>query len=366
MQSYDVVIIGGGPAGAAAAITLKKYAGLQVAIIDRGQPDDYKAGESVSPSLFHLLKYLQVDEQALQDAYLLSYGHAAAWGSDVLVTRDMIFSGQGNGVHLNRVKFDALLLQEAARAGVALYQPAQLMQLQKADEWYIELQQHEQSVSLTARYVIDCSGKNGYVVKQQHCAVHKEDQLVGLYAYYNTAHLPVTLPHQTLVETTAHGWYYLSPLPQQKVAVAFITDADIIKQLNLNHADQWLAMGMQTKHIAGILQQLQQPEAFRHYAIHSRVANLPAADNWIAAGDAAASFDPISSLGIGHALNSGIHSARVAEAYLNKDTSVGTAYRKFLFTHFETYLQMRKGFYLAEQRWQHQPFWQRRLTRSSV
>jgi flavin-dependent dehydrogenase len=170
----------------------------------------------------------------------------------------------------------------------------------------------------------------------------------------------MNIAHETLIETTEHGWYYLTPLPEGKVAIAFITDADILKTLNLNDRTEWENRALQTCYIKRTLEKLGESEAFRHYAIHSRVASLPQGKMWTAAGDAAACFDPIASLGIGHAVNSGIHSARVAEAGLNGDISVSLAYNKALLEHFGTYRSMRKGFYSAEKRWATSPFWQRR------
>jgi flavin-dependent dehydrogenase len=359
----DVLIIGGGPAGTAAAITLSRYTALSVALVEKAEFDDYRAGESVSPSIFPLLSYLGLERERLEQMHLPSYGHAAAWGSEQLIVRDLLFSGQGNGMHLDRQQFDELLIGEAQKHGTKLYQPARITEIKKKENWEVKIDMDESQIELSARYVIDCSGKNALIVKQQQCSVHKEDNLVALYGYYalEDGH---QVPHQTVLETTAHGWYYLSPLPNRKVAIAFITDADILKALDLNNPDAWLDSGMETQHISKTLSKLPKPEAFRHYAINSKVALIPGSDNWIAAGDAAACFDPISALGIGHAINSGISSARVAEHYFLGNHDVGKAYSRFVLDHFGTYLDMRKGYYASEKRWENAPFWQRRAARA--
>jgi flavin-dependent dehydrogenase len=359
-NEFDVVIIGGGPAGAAAAITLCRYTKLSVAIVERANFDDYRAGESVSPSVFSLLNYLGLEREELDQAHLAAYSHAAAWGSDELVVRDLLFTGQGHGMHLDRQKFDTLLLETAVKFGAQLFQPYRINEVQKDDDWTLSISNEEAEHQLKAKFAIDCSGKNALIVKKQRCLVHKEDNLIALYAYYRMGD-HVSVPHQTVLETTEHGWYYLTPLPGNKLVIAFMTDADILKSENLNDPADWLKHGLATQHVSPILSKLGDPERMQHYAIHSRVAALPYGVNWTAAGDAVASFDPISSLGIGHALNSGINSARVVESYFNGDDSVGKAYSHNALEHFGTYLQMRKGFYNAEQRWLNAPFWQRRM-----
>jgi flavin-dependent dehydrogenase len=356
---YDIVIIGGGPAGAAAAMTLQRYTKLSVALIERHLFEDYRAGESVSAAIFPLLEYLGLSRAGFEATHLPAYGHSAAWGGEELVVRDLIFNSQGNGMHLDRRKFDDLLLEKARTLGVKVFQPAEITAITHHTTWDVSIKTAGSEQAIQAKYLIDCSGKNSAIVKKEQCRVHQEDRLIALYAYYELKD-DLRIHQHTLLETTEHGWYYLAPLPDKKVAIAFITDADILKKLELNDPDNWLEKGLQTRHIANILKQLPAPEAIRHYAIHSRVALLPGNDNLTAAGDAAACFDPISSLGIGHALQSGIHAARVAEAFLNGDTQPATSYRQFLLKHFEHYLHMRQGFYRAEQRWPDAPFWQRR------
>jgi flavin-dependent dehydrogenase len=58
-----------------------------------------------------------------------------------------------------------------------------------------------------------------------------------------------------------------------------------------------------------------------------KVVKLPTTKLWTGTGDAAAGFDPFSAPGISHAISSGIHSARVAEASLRKDQTIAAIYR---------------------------------------
>jgi 2-polyprenyl-6-methoxyphenol hydroxylase-like FAD-dependent oxidoreductase len=58
VSEFDVAIIGGGPAGSAAALTLLRYSKLRPVILERSSYDVWRVGETLSPGVFPLLNYL--------------------------------------------------------------------------------------------------------------------------------------------------------------------------------------------------------------------------------------------------------------------------------------------------------------------
>ena len=71
----------------------------------------------------------------------------------------------------------------------------------------------------------------------------------------------------------------------------------------------------------------------------------------MAAGDAAAAFDPISALGIGFSLRSGMEAARVAAAATEEDAGPAAAYAASITRIYEDYRSRLHGIYSQEQRW---------------
>jgi len=100
-RGVDVAIIGGGPAGTAAALTLLRYSKLRVAVIEKSDYSQWRVGETLSPAVQPLLDYLDDAASILEsEGQLRNYGTAASWGSADVVSRDFLFVGEMDGTSI--------------------------------------------------------------------------------------------------------------------------------------------------------------------------------------------------------------------------------------------------------------------------
>jgi flavin-dependent dehydrogenase len=83
--------------------------------------------------------------------------------------------------------------------------------------------------------------------------------------------------------------------------------------------------------------------------------------NWIATGDAALAFDPLSGLGVHKALESGLRSAEAIARYFEGDSTGMVEYERWTIESFRAYLETRHRFYSSVERWPGSPFWERRV-----
>jgi flavin-dependent dehydrogenase len=94
---------------------------------------------------------------------------------------------------------------------------------------------------------------------------------------------------------------------------------------------------------------------------NSRLLNPITGPNWLAVGDAASRFDPLSSQGIVKALRSGIFASyAIGDLLVRSDPTGLRRYQHYITEEFRSYTQTRAKYYGQEQRWPQSPFWRRR------
>ncbi|HKP53483.1 MAG TPA: tryptophan 7-halogenase [Chloroflexia bacterium] len=363
-HEVDVAVVGGGPAGAAAALTLNTYSSLSVALIERSNYQRWRAGESLSPGIAPLLQYLGAWDAFLREEHQPAYGTAAAWGSEELVARDFLYTAQGQGWHLDRRLFDASLANLAAARGAHLYSQAaaRSVVLEAGGQWRLSLRDARMGAALAvrARFVIDATGSSAAVARRLGARRLVGDHLMGLAGVFQLPTGASTREAFTTVEATRDGWWYSTRLPGNQVVAAFMTDPQIIRAQRLHEPSSWLARSQATIHLREWLDGAALILGPHVRPAYSQLLDSPCGEGWIAAGEAAVGFDPLSSIGIGYALLSGIEAARAVAAALGGREAALTAYAASIAQHYGSYRLRQRAYYLLEQRWPDAPFWARR------
>ena len=137
----DVAIIGGGPAGAAAALTLRRHApGRRVVLFEAGRHERAKPGEMLPAVAQALLRRIGAWTPFLAACFVESRAVASAWADEAPDERHSIFSAQGAGWQLDRARFDRLLLETAAAAGAEVRLGSAVRSaVREGEGWRLEL-----------------------------------------------------------------------------------------------------------------------------------------------------------------------------------------------------------------------------------
>lgn len=357
MRHWDVMVAGAGPAGAVTALSLART-GRKVALCDPrlAEPPLRKIGESLPGAARKLLRHLDLFA-VVEKGHLPHYGNAFVWGSDEPAHTDFLLDPNGLGWHLDRVAFEKALQQAASHAEVDVL-PWRVEELRRnGGLWEVTVGAAEEK--LTASYVVDATGRAARLARRLGATPHADDDLIALYQWWQPR--ADDLDQRTWVEATENGWWYSSRVPRgggYERVVAFHTDADQVAAF-VKDASRWDRELAATRQIGSFL-----PGAIPLSDRESTQAWGGSLDKlggpgWLATGDAALSFDPLSSQGIYNALYCGMKAAQAIEQELNGRDGL-TAYRDRLQSIRRAYLRAHQEIYSQETRFPDSAFWQRR------
>ncbi len=162
-SDVDVVVIGGGPAGAAAGRLLAQW-GHSVAILTRPGSQSSLLGESLPPSTKKILDRVGALTAVETAGFVRSTGHTVWWGeSDVRVEE---FSEGEAGFQVQRTDLDRVLLALARKAGARMELGATVRSVENVGEDYRVAYDVDDETggggtqSIRTRWVLDCSGRS--------------------------------------------------------------------------------------------------------------------------------------------------------------------------------------------------------------
>ncbi len=359
---YAVAILGGGPAGMATALSLLQHnPALTVVVVERSGYDQPRIGETLPPNARPLLEQLKIWPRFLRAGHLPAYGTSAAWGSSTLQANESFFSLHGHGWHLDRCAFDGMLAQAAIERGAILHKYTQILRCQRQPDqhWQLTAQTEDGPPwQVSARFVVDATGRLAWFARQQGAKHIVYDQLTSAAVLFEI--VAEGIDTYSLVETCESGWWYSALLPAKRMMVMCMSDADLLRQQRLKIPARWLAQAQQSAHTWNRLQKAQPLERPSTYTARTQRLDPVAGAGWLAVGDSASTFDPLSSQGIYKALQSGIFASYAILDWFKGQPAGLERYMALHEHEFEQYRATWASYYAIEQRWPTAPFWQRR------
>lgn len=351
----SVLVVGDGPAALATAIELRT-AGIGVRLAGRARGGPSRPGESLAPQARRLLQRLGVWNDFVRDEHLPCHANRSSWGPGPLRHVDFLTHPMGHAFHVDRERFDARLRERARALGVRDdLDPRQLRIDRAGSGWRCA---HAGDI-FGAHFVVDASGRASWFARRHGAMRLHEDRQVALLAWGDGQHWPGDT--MCLVESTELGWWYSAPTPRGRWAVAFFTDADL--QLRAWRTGRgWLALldQSQATRLRLAAQGFVPRASATVVAANSARLDRFVGDGWLAVGDAAMSYDPLSSHGLTVALQSGIDAAAAIAAHLGGDTRAMAAYGLRLDQAFAAYASERQALYRSETRFAGHTYWRRR------
>ncbi|NOU49876.1 NAD(P)-binding protein [Pseudoalteromonas sp. JBTF-M23] len=348
-EHTQIVIIGAGIGGCIAALALAKH--YHVTLIDNHEQPPEKVGECLPPAARRILKLLDIQSLLDDGPHLVSQGMLSYWGSPQPTVMDNLRNPDGLGWHLDRPHFERQLRTQAQLRGVQCLWPATLKESVYHDhKWHLQISAQQYAL-LTADIVIDATGRHCVFARKQNM---KRKQLDKLMSIWLTGQFKVT-KNMALISSTDNGWWYSAPLPTggssanisigQSRIVSWQLDPEHLQK----HQDsQWFLN--QAKRVNGfgtLIKQLIERSEQLHGIVAANTSRLEHfyGQQWFAIGDAAMSFDPLSSQGMFNAMASAMQLSDLLIQNGLVSTQTALQYQQQMESVWEQYLHHKNVYY---------------------
>ena len=339
-ETYDVVVIGGGPAGATIA-TLTADAGHRVLVVERARFPRFHIGESLMPESYWTFDRLGMLPKLRDSDFVRKYSvqFVTAGGKD---TSPFFFEDRKPHEcsvtwQVERATFDTMMLDNAAEHGATVWQEANVTDVilepspgddLPAARGVMVLRKGDTAPTrVEAKVVVDATGMNAMLSRK--LGIQRKDPNLKKAAVYS--HFKGCKRDEgrnagaTLVVSTRQndGWFWYIPLANDVTSVGIVGDIDRLVRDREGTPEQIL--NEELANCPGLADRMK--DAVRSGPVHacsdfSYRATRCAGDGWVLVGDAFGFLDPMYSSGVFLALKSGELAAdAVNDALAKGDTS---------------------------------------------
>lgn len=344
-----VVIVGRGVAASVLSFLLNK-AGVSHVVLDRkSQAKPFPLGETLPPTALPLLKRLGLLAVFESCAIRKTFGYHSCWGSDQLSDTHFYFSRPYQyGLKLDK---QALLKRLAENTKV----------VQSYDHHFV-VNLHEEQVEvlyaidgerkkLNANTIVDATGRNRAVLKQLGVTIENYDHNTA-FSCHLPKRKPTKLKHDVLVESFETGWGLVSGLNDKQQIVSLFSRPASSAFKAMKDYQNWPALLKNTVYLKDCLT-ADAAVKVRGGLANSSMPQKVGDHRWLAIGDAALAFDPLSS----HGITNAIYTAWKALEEIKASDGNFSDYSKNMSAIYETYLDSKTKLYKRENRWRHSAYW---------
>lgn len=318
-DATQILVAGGGPAGATAAAMLAR-AGFDVVVVEREQFPRYHIGESLLPSALDFLDIVGARERVEQFGFQRKAGAHIEWGSQQW---DLYF-GELSGTNtysfqVVRSEFDQCLMDHAREQGATVMQGVEVRDITFDGEIPVGASlapkgKANDAWDIRFDYLIDATGRHGLMSTRylRNRTYHEIFKNVAVWGYWkNTKRFEGKKEGAIATISIPYGWIWAIPLHDGTTSVGVVLHKETYKERQAEMSMEALyleALG-HSETISWMLEPGELVTALQAETDYSYSCDRFAGPGYFVAGDAACFLDPLLSTGVHLAMMSGLLAA---------------------------------------------------------
>jgi len=315
----DVVIIGGGPVGATAALLLTR-AGKRVIVLEKSAFPRFHVGESFLPAGFELIKQLGLGEQLSRLPRMTKVGAEFGFGhgkdTSCFDFSESLFDDGYETFNIERAIFDDMMLEAAADAGAEVRTEANVRRIIRLNEGDIAVEVDGNIIE--GKCLLDASGQGTVLARHLGCKkIMQHHRKVAYFGHFqNVQRLPGQAEGHPTVAMCDEGWFWLINIDKKRTSIGMVLDSDIARSIDYP-ASEMLHWGIQRcPLVRDRTKSAVFPDQTHTIADFSYYCRPFAGPGYFLIGDAAFFLDPIFSSGLGLGMEMAVRAAADAEELL--------------------------------------------------
>ena len=327
-SSYDVIVIGGGPAGAALATFLQRQ-GHACLVLDSSTFPRYHIGESLIPHTYGTLDRLgllpKLRESHFPVKHSVRFVSPSGKEADPFYFSETIEGERAHTWQVERSEFDQLCLDNATQAGVEVRMAARVQEVLFEGQQAAGVVAHcgdEPPTEIRAKVVVDASGRATVIGKQLGLREEIPNlRKASIWSYFRGGQRldGIDAGETTVFMIQDRGWFWYIPLPNDIVSVGIVASPEYLFEDKSTFEEAFLREINHCQPLAQRLQNAERVDSVRGIRKLAYLNRQIAGDGWIMIGDAAGFLDPIYSSGLFLALASAELAAGCVHSALEKD-----------------------------------------------
>lgn len=334
---YDAVVIGGGPAGASAAIALRR-AGLKTVVLDKASHPRFHIGESFLPRNPAVIRELGLAEKLAAIPQVRKVGAEFTMGNDLNSTEfrfdeGFVELGDTEAFNIERAPFDAMILRAAQEAGAEVVEGETVRDLPELTDGFVRVTTDKGEY--TGRFVLDASGQGA--VLGRHLGIRRvleQHQKVAYFGHFHGVDRKPGLPggYPTIVMCT-EGWFWMIPIDPERVSIGLVLDAAAAKRVQArgvapNQMLRWAIPRCPV--VASRTGRAKFPDSNGVCADFSYRCEPYAGPGYFLVGDAAMFVDPIFSTGVCLGMMGAVRAAESVASIVQRGADSAHARREYI------------------------------------